>query len=687
MLLATGIASATQPAPSFFVQYLQLAHAVLGAALLVVGALYLAVHVAHTSAGVAGTVRALRVRWLGIVLLAALALAAVLLVELGYGAKSFPWTRPLNDALTLLWVALPLRVAYLVVRLLWGRDASPLRTGELAAWVALITALTGIGVIAGAKLYGSTWTSAWFLHIVSTLLLVPLAASHVIGSRLRTAASGERRPYPWRQPVLGIALPLVLVSSVLIVSIAQTGAEARARSASAPSAAGSMEQGFADAIPAGCWYCHAEVTEDWRGSPHALAAVDPVVTALVRRLYEERGPSEAAQCLRCHAPHALDPARASSFDEVAGSEGYRAGVHCVTCHRGAPGAEHRNGAMEVAPLDWRQDGLVTDVGALGPPRHPSRSLAQAGGLPALARSLLYEASVDVLLMPRVDRHRERFRSASREAVSCAPCHVQTLAGPTHGALHDVIQDPFDSWAASRFATQGPDCRGCHAPRYLSSADYPVADHRFLAANTYLAGIAGGAEREAEVESVLTGAAPPGRAPLGGSAPAAASAAAPLLTIQVQLAPPGEGDASRVTIDVRNPGHIGHSFPNGPTDLLQVWLALRVVDAEGRTLIDDGWDGHPGSMRLGHELVGEDGAPIEDHRLWAVARVVDRGTVPVDGSLSRTVALTGVAPALPVRAVAAVLYRRFDPALVSRLTHRPAPSLPIVTMARFDGLLR
>ncbi len=686
VLAATGFGALADRSPSFFMQSVQLAHAAVGLLAIGVGGAYLALHLTQTAPGLAGAARAVRLRWLAVAAGVAATVSLVFVIRLGSGAASFPWLRTLNVGLSILWFALPGRALYLAARLFLGRDSNSVRTGELAALVALIVALSGFGALAGAHLYGGSYWSPRSLHIATACLLLVFLATHLATARRVTRGNVDsaRRSYPWRRPLVRIAMPLAILLGAGIVITAQRVASATTSSSPDERAILPLERGFSDLVPSGCWYCHPDATEGWRTSSHALAAVDPVFTAIARRLFHERGAEAATYCLRCHAPHALDPTKASSFEEVVQSEGYRAGVHCESCHRSTPGTAHGNGSMQVAPLDSAASGLVTESALMVPPRVPSRSLSQPGGLTALARSLLFEASADVLVLSRVERHRERFRFGSRDPVSCAPCHVQTLSNPTDGRMNDAIQDQFDSWAHSSFGVGGPDCKSCHAPRFLSSGDYSVADHRFLAANTYLAGLGGGKAQVAAVRATLEGDMPAAGLPVGDPVSSAERTGVSLLAIDARL--DATDGATRVVIRTRSNGRIGHSFPNGPSDLLEVWLAVRVRDATGRVQLEDGWDGHPGTMRLGHELLDANGEELREHRLWAVRRVVDRGAVPPDGVLERAVALPDGDPALPLRVEVSMLYRRLDPELVERLTDASPPELPIVTLAHFDGTL-
>ena len=634
-LTATGATTVFVAEPGIGLQFGQLAHAAAG--FLAVFAL-LAYVVAHVSETLGGVTVALRAAPLALKLLGALTAALVVASTFDLsGAQRMLVNRALGTAFALTC----LFASILVVRALRWRKGGPVALGLLGLAVGLICAGTGVGVALGVRLYTPPAGSPWVVHVAASVMFVVLLAAHATPVR----AERPDRAYSWAgAPAITFAATSLLCAAgwawLGSMTIERPPVDARALRP--------MDVGFSTLAPATCERCHPEVTAGWESSPHALAANNPLFEAVLRAFMAAQGGELARYCLGCHAPHAADP-RTATIDEVVQSAGFGAGVHCLTCHRSTPGKGHGDGDLTMTPLASDPSPILTDV-----PGVTER-------WPELVRDLAAHS----LISSRVARHRRTYRFASREPESCVPCHVQTLSVPSQGVLSDVLQDHYGSWKDSEAAEADKDCKSCHAPRYVAASDYEVADHRFLGGSTWIAWVVGGTPAAEEVASALRG---------NGE---------PLLEIQVVRIDPERGPG-RLRVSTRVTERLGHGFPIGPTDLFEIWLSARVTDSEGRTLLDVGRAGPAGAIRLGHGFEDAAGQPITDHRLWEVARVVDRGVVPARGQLDLELSLAEGAPG-PLHVEAGWNYRRLDPALVEALTGL-APALPIVQVAQFEGTL-
>lgn len=639
VLSGFGTVPARAPGPT--VQLVQLAHAHAGSALIAVGVLYVVVHLLRVFGGAAPAARRVpKAPFIG---------AGVALVFLATSQITMRGTvRLFLDrafsvafALALVWVA-----AALVAR--WRSFA---RNGFVSGVVLLLATL--MVAVSGLTMQGGlAGERQWRLHRELAVVVFAAVALHlVIARRARRAAPGDpdaRSVHRWRRPLVRVTAPF---AAALVVA---AGAWVHARLGGLePLAADTSllipaDTGFSHALPEACVGCHASVSDGWRLSGHALAAANPLFTALIERLGRDRGPAAVAACLRCHAPHAPDPAR-TALAAVIASDAYRAGVHCVSCHHMAPEPRAPDGAFAITPITSRP--FVTLGERVGPTADSVR------------KSSIFFTESNVLVATRVAAHRDGF-AASRGPATCEPCHVQTLAPHTDGLYRDVLQDHFASWQDARERLDGKTCATCHLPRRVEGEAYLTPDHRFRAASTYVARLAGGEPEEAAARAFLES----GVVELGARLVA--------------------GPAPALRVRIESPGRIGHSFPNAPTDLVQVWLAVRVEDASGSVLVDVGSDGPAGAPRLGHQFRDAQGVPIDDHRLWAVASVTDGGQVPALGELAVELPLPARAAsaAEPLRVRAAVRYRRADPAMVERLTGVAPAGLPIVTLAALEGAL-
>lgn len=628
--------------PGATVQLVQLAHAHAGSALLVAGVLYVLVHLLRVFGGAAPAARR--------VPKAPLSGAAVALVFFVTSQVTMRGTvrlfldRAFSVAfgLALVWVA-----AALLAR--WRSFA---RNGFVSGVVLLLATL--MMVVSGLTMQGGlAGERQWRLHRELAVAVFAVAAIHlVIARRARRAAPAvdSHALHRWRRPLVRVAMPVLAV--VTLAAVAWTRARLGELEPLAVDAAALVpaDAGFHRSLPKACVGCHASVSEGWRLSSHAFAAANPLFTALIERLATDRGPAAVAVCLRCHAPHAPDPARAPLAAVIA-SDGYRAGVHCVSCHHMATEPRAPDGVFAVTPITRRS--FVT----LG-----ERAGATAD---AVRKSSIFFTESNVLVATRVTAHRDSF-AASRGPATCGPCHVQTLAPHTGGRLTAVLQDQHASWEGARERLDGQTCASCHMPRRVAGEAYLTPDHRFRAASTYVARLAGGDAEEAAARAFLESG---------------------LVELDARVVP-GPQPALRVVI--RSPGRIGHSFPNAPTDLVQVWLAVRAETAAGAVLLDVGGGGPEGAPRLGHRFTDAAGAPIDDHRLWAITTITDDGQVAalgehtIDLPLPATTVEPGEDEELHLRV--ALRYRRADPAVVERLTSGPAEGLPIVTIASIGGTL-
>jgi hypothetical protein len=649
---------AREPAP--WVQLVQLAHGLIGALLVPLGAVFVIAHVLHVfGVGLRG---ARNVPW---ILIAGLVFVVVLAHPGGspvsvLDGEQRAVANQRGQLASFVLVAYVAWVAFRAVRR--GMQASA-PSGLLLAVVAVVMTVSGFLTIGGIAA-----PNLWRAHVASAVGLALVGAVHALGARRRRArglAAVERR-FAWRAPLLRAGVPAALGALAVTVWMLAYGLPRVEPLTVDREALVPVDRDVATLVPAACEGCHVSVSATWRISTHAFAARNPVFTALVRRLAEARGAAAVAGCLQCHAPHAPDPRRAE-LEAVLASDGYAAGVQCVTCHRMEAGPNP--GGLPIAVTPLANDTFLflsehTGELASGIRRSP----------PNLASALF---------AGRISLHRAQFRPALAAPASCRPCHRQTLAEATGGRLDHVVQDQYGSWEGSAAARDRIECAACHMPSFESSEGYTVRDHRFLGGGTYVARVAGGASGERDVVTHLQGGAP---APAGArTAVGWRTEVEPLLTIAARLEVRGDGKRVLV-IETRNSGRVGHAFAEGPTDLTQTWLAVRIASAEGRVLVESGVAGPEDAVHLGTRLFDAAGAPITDHRLWAVERVEERGRIPAREARIDELELPADTGAGALAVSLAWNYRRLAPELVRDLTGAEPEGVPIVKIASLDATL-
>jgi hypothetical protein len=194
--------------------------------------------------------------------------------------------------------------------------------------------------------------------------------------------------------------------------------------------------------PNTCMECHPKHFEQWSGSMHAYASVDPVFVAMNKRGQRETNGQLGTFCVQCHAPMAValgtitnDNAKDFDLSTLADSE---KGVTCYFCHNvDKIVADHNN------PLV-----LAMDQTMRGGARDPTNSPA-------------HDSAYD-----------KRMDGPTSNSEECGGCH--DLVTPRGVALERT----FAEWRTSLFAHEDPithlpptTCSGCH----MLSSDDPIAD--------------------------------------------------------------------------------------------------------------------------------------------------------------------------------------------------------------------
>ncbi|MFN7954907.1 MAG: multiheme c-type cytochrome [bacterium] len=585
VVATTGVGTLLVREPPPWVQLIQLAHGALGVALLPWVGLYVLVHVVEVFGPSVRSAR--RLPWIlpvGLVLIVSLfaypAGRRVITAEQRAAANLH------NRVIALLLLGY---VIVLAVRALRRGVRASTATGLLLVALGVVGSLAGLLTVGGIAANG-----LWYIHVITAGLVLAAGGLHVLGSRRRARVGGESagRVFAWRAPLVRVAAPVAALALALVASFVWRQSRVIEPLVGDPDALVNAGKDFAAIVPDACDGCHISVSETWRVSTHAYAARNPLFTGMVRRLAAARGGAAVVECLQCHAPHAADPRRVGVEAAIA-SEGYAAGVHCVSCHRRVASAGDGPLPIAVTPLSGAGRRFLSEL---------------SGSFPAFLRGTSEVPSV--LVSSRIGLHRREFRAALAAPVSCRPCHFQTLGEATGGRLHDVVQDQYGSWENAAGALDRASCQRCHMPRFYAFEGYVVLDHRFLGGSTYVARIAGGEAAEADVVAHLKGNLP---IPARGAVSEPPAAALPLVRLTATLGT--RAGQPIVRIETRATERVGHAFAEGPNDLTQTWLAIRVRAADGRELVNRGFDGPEDGVRLGKRLWDAEGMAITDHRLW------------------------------------------------------------------------
>jgi hypothetical protein len=327
----------------------------------------------------------------------------------------------------------------------------------------------------------------------------------------------------------------------------------------AQSASGAALGGFE---PAGtCERCHARVVEEWRSSMHAHALTGPVMIAqsnLAARstLSELKAPDPKNLCINCHGPVAARISPQATLPLPSPALGdpdlTSEGITCVVCHTSS-GEAHTGGAALTAFQRALSPGRIY----AGPYEEPVGN--------AFHRSV---QSAEFVAPERL----------------CQNCHSVVYDRDGDGRIEKgkdlVLQDLFSEWQAYR-AAGGAHCIDCHMPeltpgRAAEAALIPfeqdeqapprkLRSHRFIGPDFPLddpaARNAGRAERDALLKRAAT------------------------LTLDPSSLAIADGKL-RLRLSVTNSG-AGHNLPGGFAFVRQMWVELKLLDAQGRLISGSG----------------------------------------------------------------------------------------------------
>ncbi|MBI2891046.1 MAG: hypothetical protein HYY13_09720 [Nitrospirae bacterium] len=551
---------------------------------------------------------------------------------------------------------------------------SSMVNGSTAFMLLILTLASGFYVGGPFKSIGSE--PLHLLHRYSGLLAWLPVLFHIL------------RNYPVRRTRFAAAAG-VLGSAVILLSIGFIALERRGAGVSSGASrrpdrlkAGSTVESlpsfyFESAESCGGSGCHSEIYKQWSASLHRYSASNVAYQNVLRVWREETG-RDAALCERCHNPAAgmftgADGKLVREFEET--------GVSCVTCH------------------------LVHEADAESPKRQrritvPTIYLPDAEDAdPARRRAFIGED---------LRAHRNSYGHPShQEAEFCLACHAEPV---TLDGNDGEPPGPYPSWKRSSFPTEGIRCMECHLqlhphndPESMEKLGSTRADHRMFGIQTALSatlqGDAAGLEEvkdfEAESRRWLRGELEVStfmqillwvkREP-SLQAYTKYFARRPLLDLELDSIP-DPADASRIMVGIRTTNsRIGHEFPVAMFDLADIWLHLRVTDARGGVLYEDGApppSDRPVSARhrLGAVLRGDDGRPVDRHRIWAASSLTDKLTLEPGKALhDRVVWTLPSSVAGPYRIEARWFYRRYNDRFVKWLYANPADAPPPIVLS-------
>ena len=400
--------------------------------------------------------------------------------------------------------------------------------------------------------------------------------------------------------------------------------------------------------PEDCGGCHDAIYEQWNGSMHSNAWVDPVFRSLWKMGSKETDGLIDNLCAGCHSPIGMTSGELTfnkEKDEFEVGELAAKGVQCDFCHTIAgttfletPTHEPQNGSLIMDPGDVK--------------RGPFKDSESPG-------------------------HETAYSELHTKAEFCGSCHHVF-----HPVSNFPIERTYDEWKHSVYADNDIVCQDCHMmpvekaievaktmekPKNPGRAteDAPLRDtiytHEFVGGNFTVTKLLG-ADKHAEIaQERLKSAA------------------------ELELTAPESVEAGElVTVKVRviNVG-AGHNLPTSLTEVRQMWLDVAVTDAKGNEVyrtgaLDKDHNIQPDSVIFHASAVDKDGH--HTYKPWEIVRFEYNKTIPPKGSSTEKFMFQAPRTVKgPLKVAVKLRYRSYPQSVANLLLGKDAPVLPIVDM--------
>lgn len=338
--------------------------------------------------------------------------------------------------------------------------------------------------------------------------------------------------------------------------------------------------------PQTCATCHPKHFQEWSGSMHAYAGIDPIFLAMDARGQRETDGALGDFCVDCHAPLASAEGLVSQASDIADLPAMYQGITCYFCHQ------------------------VTDV--QGDSNNPT----------VLAMDSTFRGSYGDAL--ETDAHESAYspyqdRSSPSSSKLCGSCHDIVTPNGTY------LERTYGEWLASPYAEDDSmvNCSMCHmdvdfgqAAEVDGAPTRSVHSHRWPGVDTAIVPFpdteAQAAAVQAELDQTLTAS----------------------LCVNHSAS---TDDTTVVEVTLANTG-AGHNWPSGASADRRAWVELVasegdevvwstgvVEDDEALTSLDD-----PDLWSFFDTLTDDDGHEV--HMFWEATEVASN-LIPPTGPLS------------------------------------------------------
>jgi len=428
--------------------------------------------------------------------------------------------------------------------------------------------------------------------------------------------------------------------------------------------------------PETCAGCHPQQYEEWHGSLHSLAFIDPVYQGEYNKAVKAVGSGIARHCASCHTPAATVTGEVKGPGVSGLSAVAKAGVSCDICHSVSslhhcktPGKEPQNGSLALRPGEDGTDGPVLVK------RGPHAPAEGCGGGFHDCKQTDFHPKADL----------------------CASCHQVY-----HYDKHYPLEATYLEWKHSPYAQKDIHCQDCHMvghDTFVKSADSMTKPqrseyrHYFNGANYLLYFLASEAAKKAGDKEQAARLMNQYDMAVKRLQKAAELEITPLYR---------DGRLAEVKVRVKNI-RAGHNLPTSLTNVRQMWLELRIKDEKGRLVMTSGAIGKDGSLPADVRKFSSDGMGSDMHFAidpWVVTAFSSHETIPPKGYKDAWFGVQVPKASRKVTVEAVLRYRQADQKLAEALLGAvpkdihlardygisKVPTLPVVDMARKQVVL-
>jgi len=385
--------------------------------------------------------------------------------------------------------------------------------------------------------------------------------------------------------------------------------------------------------PEVCGGCHVDMYKQWKGSMHSNSWSDPIYRAALNMASKGTDGAVDNLCIGCHTPIGLVTGEATPKGDKM-SKVADQGVQCEVCHNISDSNGVGNGAYILTP---KLHGRKLKFGPFKDAQSPYHDTA--------------------------------YSELHTKSAFCGQCH-----NVSHPFNNLPVERTYDEWKDSWYAGQNITCQDCHMTPGPGVTKNPgkatpfskdreqIYTHFFVGGNVLVPTLLGSKMHADLAEEMLR--------------------AAATIEIMPKKSLDTKGIQS-VSVKVTNVG-AGHKLPTGFPEGREMWIDLKITDANGKEVYRLGKIDH-GHTEKGTKsfkvVLGDKDNNIVHLELWNADRVLYDTRIPAKGySVVDYQFMVPEGTKGPLKITADLNYWSFPQNVLEELMGKDAPIVPITEMA-------